>query len=210
MTTFLLIRHANCDPVGRSIAGRRPGIHLNAEGKKQALALAARLSQLALAGVYSSPLERARETAEPIAAKHALEVHTAPGLNEIDFGEWTGRTLTELDAVPDWRAFNSFRSGTRAPGGETMLEIVARAVAELDRLRRAHPSPEALIALVSHGDVLRGIVAHCLGVPLDLFQRIELSPASVSILTLDSHGPRLRLLNSTDGWPDDMALRSRR
>jgi probable phosphomutase (TIGR03848 family) len=210
MTTFLLIRHALCDPVGKSIAGRQPGIHLNAEGRRQAEALALWLGNLSLQAIYSSPLERALETANPIAVRRGLEVVMAPGVNEIDFGEWTGKALAELDGRPDWRAFNSFRSGTRIPGGEAMPEVLARALGELDRLRRAHPSPETLVAVVSHGDVLRGIVAHFLGISLDFFQRIELSPASVSILELEGYGARVLLLNATEGWPEGLASESRR
>lgn len=201
MTTFLLIRHALCDPVGQAIAGRRPGIHLNQAGKTQAEALATRLADLSLAAIYSSPLERALETARAIGGRQRLDVQVAPGLNEIDFGDWTGRRIIELDQMPDWQAFNTFRSGTQIPGGETMLQVLTRAVAEMNRLRNAHPSPGALVAVVSHGDVLRALVAHSLGVPLDLFQRLELGPASVTILDLNSDGPRLLLLNSTEGWP---------
>jgi probable phosphomutase (TIGR03848 family) len=197
MTTFLLIRHALCDSVGRAIAGRQPGICLNAEGKRQTEALANRLSGASLAGIYSSPLERALETAAPIAARLGLQVQIASGFNEIDFGEWTGRSLVELDQLPAWRAFNSFRSGTRIPGGEAMPEVLARALAELGRLRQAHPDPGTTLAVISHGDVLRTIIAHSLGVSLDLLHRIELSPASVSILELESYGPRVLLLNST-------------
>jgi broad specificity phosphatase PhoE len=101
VTTFLLIRHALCDPIGRSIAGRRPGVHLNDTGVQQAQSLAERLSGLAVGGLYSSPLERALETARPIGARHGLQVETAAGLNEIDFGDWTGRNLNELDQLAD-------------------------------------------------------------------------------------------------------------
>src|SRR3954469_15033512 len=106
MTTFLLIRHALCDLVGRSIAGRRPGVHLNEAGKQQALALAERLSRLSLAALYSSPLERAIETAQAIGSRNGLEILPAHGFNEVDFGNWTGRTIAELEPLPDWRRFN--------------------------------------------------------------------------------------------------------
>ena len=206
MTTFLFIRHALCDPVGRSIAGRAPGVHLNASGRAEAEALAKRLSGLRMAAVYSSPLERALETADPIAALQGLRTQIAPGFTEIDFGEWTGKTLAELDHLPEWKAFNSFRSGARIPNGESTGDVLARALAELDRLGKAHSGPGELVGVVSHGDVLRAVIAHFLGIPADLFQRIELSPASVSVLSLEDQGPRLLVLNSTAGWPDRLGL----
>jgi probable phosphomutase (TIGR03848 family) len=200
MTTFLLIRHAHCDPIGRSIAGRAPGVHLNAEGQAAATALGERLSSMAIKAVYSSPLERARETASPLAQRLGLEVQNAPGLIEVDFGEWTGRTLAELHRIPEWNAFNSFRSGTRIPGGENMAEVLARALQEIERIRTGHSASSDLVAIVSHGDVLRLLIAHYLGIPVDLFQRLEVSPASVSVLSLEPYGPRVLLLNSTEEW----------
>jgi broad specificity phosphatase PhoE len=208
VTTFILIRHALCDPVGRSIAGRRPGVHLNDMGTKQAGRLADRLSAVALAGIYSSPLERALETARPLALRHNLEVQAAAGFMEIDFGDWTGKTMTELDQLPDWRRFNSFRSGTRIPGGENMADVLARVLREIDCLCERHPDPSDAVAVVSHGDVLRVLLGHALGVSTDHMQRLELSPASISILQLERHGPRVLLLNSIDGWPGDLPRRS--
>ena len=201
MTNFLLIRHAQCDPMGQSIAGRLPGIHLNDTGRREAERLADRLDGVALAGLYSSPLERALETARPIALRQQLSVRTLEELNEIDFGEWTGRSLAELDPLPGWRRFNSFRSGSRIPGGENMAEVLARSLQAIDRLCRLHPDSAEIVGVVSHGDVLRLLVGHALGSSPDLMQRLELSPASLTILELESHGPRLLLLNSTDGWP---------
>ncbi len=204
VTTFLLIRHALCDPIGRSIAGRRPGVHLNDTGKRQADRLADRLEGVAFAGLYSSPLERALETIQPLARKHTLEIHIAEGFSEIDFGDWTGSTLAELEHLPDWRRFNSFRSGSRIPGGENLAEVLVRALEELERLCARHPSSGETVAVVSHGDVLRVVLAHALGVSLDLMQRLELSPASISILQVEYHGPRVLLLNSTDDWSDGL------
>jgi probable phosphoglycerate mutase len=206
MTTFVLIRHASCDPVGRSIAGRRPGVHLNDLGKQQADGLADRLSRVAFAGIYSSPLERALETAAPLAVRQRLDVQVAAGFTEIDFGDWTGRTLADLDQLPDWRRFNSFRSGTRIPGGENMADVLARVLHEMDRLCERHPDSGDPVAVVSHGDVLRVLLAHALGVSPDHMQRLELSPASISILQLEYHGPRLLLLNSTEAWPGELRL----
>lgn len=203
MTALLLIRHALCDPVGRSIAGRKPGIHLNGPGRSQAEELANRLAGLPISAIYSSPMERARETAEPVARRLGLEVQTEPGLNEIDFGEWTGRTLAELDGIPSWKAFNEERSTTRIPGGELIGEVLERALEACQRISRTHRDPGAVVGLVSHGDVLRALIAHFAGISLDLMRRIELSPASVSVVFLGPY-PRLLLLNSTGGWPEEV------
>ncbi|MFL5532592.1 MAG: histidine phosphatase family protein [Gemmatimonadales bacterium] len=208
MTTFLLIRHALCDPVGRLIAGRLTGVHLNESGKQQALKLAERLSQLSLTALYSSPLERAIETAQPIAALNRLEILPAPGFNEVDFGSWTGKTIAELEPLPEWRRFNEFRSAGRIPAGESMAEVLSRCLGELERLRKRHPQPGTLVAVVSHGDVLRMLVTHALGMPSDLIHRIELSPASVTALEVEDYGSRLLLLNGTGGWPAEMRKRN--
>jgi probable phosphoglycerate mutase len=201
VTTFLLIRHAQCDPVGRAIAGRQAGVHLNTEGRRDAEALAMRLRELSLAAIYSSPLERAIETAEFIAARQGLLVKIAQGLNEVDFGNWTGKSFAELDQLAEWKRFNTYRSRTRIPGGEMMSEVLNRSLVELERLNQVHPDPAALVAVVSHGDVLRAIVSHALGMSLDLMQRFELSPASVSILDVKGRERRVLLLNSAAGWP---------
>jgi broad specificity phosphatase PhoE len=210
MTTFLLIRHAFCDPVGHSIAGRKPGVHLNPRGQEQAVRLAERLAPLSIEGLYSSPLERAMETAEPIGARQRLEIQPAVGFLEVDFGSWTGKTLAELEPVPAWRSFNQFRSGTRIPEGENMAEVLSRSLGELERLRRRHPASDALVAVVSHGDVLRMLVSHALGMGADLLHRLELSPASVTLLQVEDYGTRLLLLNSTEGWPPEVRLKNSR
>lgn len=197
MTTFLLIRHALNDTVGRLIAGRAPGVRLNADGRAQAESLAERLAGLPLTAVYSSPLERARKTAEPLARRHGLEVRISEAFNELDFGGWTGRSLFELEADEHWRRFNSFRSSTRPPGGETMLEAQARMIAGLERLRA--DSGDAKVAVVGHGDPIRAAVMHYAGIPLDLFLRVEISPASVSVLELSDYGPRILSLNDMCG-----------
>jgi broad specificity phosphatase PhoE len=201
VTTFLLIRHAVCDPVGRSVAGRTPGIHLNEVGHRQAAALAARLSTLQVAAVWSSPLERALETAQPLAGVLGLRVIQDARLNEMDFGDWTGRTLTELEGVSGWRDFNERRSSTRIPNGEIMGEVVSRSLAALEEVRRTPELTGRLVALVSHGDVLRSLIAHCIGMDPNAIHRIEIAPASVSILVSEADYWRLLLLNSTEGWP---------
>jgi len=195
MTTLLLVRHALCDPVGTAIAGRATGVMLNAAGETQAARLGSRLRALPIEAVYSSPLERARQTAAPIAAARHVEVELLEGVGEIDFGEWTGRTLVELDGGIGWRRFNSFRSGTRVPGGELIVEVQARAVAALGALRERHP--DGVVAVVSHGDVIKAALAYYLGMPLDLMQRLDIDPASTSTLVLDADGVRVLRLNDT-------------
>ncbi|HEX6533320.1 MAG TPA: histidine phosphatase family protein [Gemmatimonadaceae bacterium] len=194
MSTFLLVRHAAIDAHGTSIAGRAPGVALNALGRAQASALAESMRGAAVDAVYSSPMERSWETARAIAAALGLEVQLSPALSELDFGEWTGRAFADLDDVPSWRRFNTFRSGTRIPGGEHMVEVQARAVGEIERLRARHR--EGTVVVVSHGDTLRSIVAWYIGLPLDLFQRLEIGPASTSTLEVTDDGARLTLLNA--------------
>jgi probable phosphoglycerate mutase len=199
MLILLLVRHALCDHVGRVIAGRTPGIHLNETGRAQAGELSRGLASLPIEAVYSGPLERAQETAEPIAQALGLPVSLASGLDELDFGTWTGQSIEELDRQPLWRAFNTFRSSTRIPGGELAGEVVARALDEAARFEREHPG--AVVVAVSHGDVIRSLVAHYAGMPIDLLLRLEISPASVSAVRLEAHGPRLLWINATD-WKD--------
>ena len=197
--SLLLIRHAACDHVGRRLAGRSPGVHLNDEGRRQADALAGALAGLPVDAVYSGPLERARETAAAIAERLGRPLEPAPGLDELDYGDWTGRSLDSLTHHPVWRAFNASRSSTRIPGGESMGEVVARSAAELERLRRAHP--DGMVAAVSHGDVIRGVLLHALGVPLDHIHRLEVAPASASTLRLFDDAWQVLTVGWTVGGP---------
>jgi probable phosphoglycerate mutase len=200
MTTFLLIRHALNDTVGRRVAGWQAGIRLNGEGRGQAERLSSRLSVAPLAAVYSSPLERALETAGAVARAHRLEFRSADEFGEMRFGEWTGRSFRELDEDPLWRQFNTFRSGTRPPGGETMLEVQARMLAGLERLCERHP--DKTVAVVSHGDPIKSVIAHFAGMPLDFFLRLEVSPASVSVVSVGMYGPQILLVNDTGELPE--------
>jgi probable phosphoglycerate mutase len=196
MTTFFLIRHGANDLLDRALAGRLPGVHLNAHGRQQAERLAERLAQEPIRRIYSSPLERSRETAQPLADRLGLEMHLVEELNEIDFGNWAGQTLAQLDAMPRWQQFNSFRGGTRAPNGELMLETQVRIVAFMQRI--AEEVDDQAVALFSHGDVIRAALLFYLGAPIDLFQRLEVSPASVSAVRLGSHGPHILFINRLD------------
>jgi probable phosphoglycerate mutase len=197
-TTFYLIRHGAHDWLGKGIAGRLPGVSLNAAGRAQSDRLADRLAGVPFAAIYASPLERAQETAAPLAARRGLTVETLNDIHEMNFGDWTGKTFAELDAEPLWRPFNTFRSGTRLPGGgETMAEAQLRMVTGMERLRARHP--DASVALVGHGDPIRAAVAYFLGVPLDLCARIEIESASVSVAALADWGPRVLRVNDTGG-----------
>jgi len=200
MTILLLVRHALCDPVGHVLAGRTPGVHLNGAGRTQAAELARRLRPITLDAVASSPMERAWETAEAIAAGRGLPVSRADGITEFDVGRWAGRTFVELADDPIWTRFNRERPTTRAPGGERMDEVQRRAVAAVEQLAAAHPAGR--VAAVSHLDVLRGVLCHYLGMPLERFGRFDLSPASVTTLHLDRGEARLTALNWTGDLPE--------
>jgi probable phosphoglycerate mutase len=196
MTTYLLIRHGTTAWVDKAVAGDTPGVHLCDEGRRQANGLADRLCQIPIAAIYSSPLERAVESAEPLAARLALTISTHPRLTEIGFGHWSGKQFSELEGDPLWARFNRFRSSTRPPGGELMTEVQARIVDEMEQLRVEHP--DKIAALFSHGDVIRAAVAFYSGIPLDLMHRLEISPASVSVITLADWGPQVLGINNMD------------
>ncbi len=195
MTTFLLIRHASLDLLGRALAGRAPDVHLNAHGKMEAERLAERLAAMPIRAIYTSPLERAQETAWPLASRLMLEARAEPGLTEIDFGDWTSRTFAELDARPDWQEWNAARGRAESPGGETMSAVQQRIVGTLAWLGEGNR--EATVAVVSHGDVIKAALMHYLGIPLDNVQRFEISPASVSVVALHPGGPQVSLVNDT-------------
>lgn len=199
MTTVFLVRHAEFDLIGKTLCGRSRGISLNERGRAQAASLAARLARYPLRAIACSPLDRACETARPLAELTGIEIRESPGLNEIAFGEWTGLSFEELRGFPEWNDFNACRSCNRAPGGESLIEVQSRAVAEINRLSAEFP--DGHIAVISHGDVLRAAVAHYLGIPLDFLMRFEISPASVSILNIHSRGSVLLALNITGELP---------
>ncbi len=186
MTVFHLVRHAEHDLLGRVLTGRMAGVPLNGRGREQAARLARHFAGRAVAAVVSSPVQRAQETAAPIAAALGLEVATDAGLDEIDFGGWTGMTFEALQEAPGWQAWNQFRGTSPTPGGETMVEALGRALRCLARWREAVPDGEVVV--VSHQDVLKAVLAHSLGAPLDLMQRIELGAGSCSVLRIFGDG----------------------
>jgi len=195
MTTFLLIRHGHTEWVGHALAGHLPGIGLSETGRQQAQTLPRRLSRFTIDAVYSSPLQRTVETAQPLADARALSVELRTGLLEIDFGEWTGKTLAELENNDHWKQFNTLRSITRAPGGDLMLDVQRRMTDDLQAIGAVHPN--GTVAVFSHQDTIKAALLHYLGMPLDHFQRIQIDPVSVSILQVAAWGIRVLSLNST-------------
>lgn len=195
MTRFLLIRHATTDSVGKRLSGRKAGVHLNDEGRLQAKKLAERLTGLSISSIYSSPLERAVETAEPLAMQLEQNIIIIEDFLELDFGEWTNASIEEIQHSAEFIRFNAFRSCTRTPGGETMLEAQARMVNGLQKLLDQHAN--TTIAVVSHSDLIKATIAYYAGIHLDMFQRIEISPASVSIIELYNDTARILLVNHT-------------
>ena len=183
MAILLLIRHGQNDMVGEKLAGRLPGVHLNDHGIAQARRLAAETAHLHLQAVYSSPLERARETAEPIARVHDLDVEIVPDLIEIDFGDWQGKRLKRLKKDRLWKTVQSKPGAFRFPNGESFAEAQSRVVEGLTRLSEHHGKDE-MIACVAHSDVIRLAVAHFLRLPLDEFQRVRISTASLTVMYL--------------------------
>ncbi len=177
--TLILVRHASHGLLGRVLAGRMAGVGLSEAGRAEAVALAGALAGLPVRAVWSSPMQRAVETAGPIAAVHGLVPVVEPGLDEVDFGEWTGLGFDTLGGAA-WEAWNRERGMAAVPGGETMLAVQARAVAVM---RRA-AAGGGVVVLVSHQDVLKAMLAHVLGMPLDLLHRMEVAPASRSLVRM--------------------------
>jgi probable phosphomutase (TIGR03848 family) len=193
MNRLLLIRHALNDWVGKRVAGWTPGVSLNEKGREQAALLAEWLEPVPLEAIYSSPLERAVETAEPIARSHGLEVTESIG--ESHYGELDGKPIEEIFKSELWEQWLRHPSRTRFPGAETTYEVQVRVVAALEQILQDYP--EGNIAVVSHADPIRVTVAHYIGLPLDLVGRIWVSPASVTTLRFDDWGPRLTHLSHT-------------
>ncbi len=196
-TTVVLVRHGQTATTGTVLPGRASGLHLADTGRQQAERAAQRIAELPrVDAVYTSPLERARETAAPIAKARALRARVERGLQECDFGEWTGTELKALMKRPEWGTVQRAPSTFRFPGGESFSEMQHRMVITLDRLRAAHPG--GTIVCVSHADPIKAAVAHALGTHLDLFQRIVISPCAISVVAYAS-APAVLAVNSTGG-----------
>jgi probable phosphoglycerate mutase len=196
----LFVRHGQTPTTGKVLPGRARGLTLSDKGQQQAERAAERIAALQtderkIAAVYASPLERTQETAKPIARALGLRVRRNQGLLEADFGDWTGAELKRLYKKPEWRTVQRNPSGFRFPGGESFTEMQARICGAVDRLRAAHPGQT--VVAVSHADPIKAAVAHAMGTHLDLFQRIVVSPCSVSAVLYGVDGPVVLAVNST-------------
>jgi probable phosphomutase (TIGR03848 family) len=197
-TVVVLVRHGQTGTTGKVLPGRAPGLHLADAGREQAERAAARIAELKkVDAVYASPLERARETAAPIAAARGLRVRTERGLLECDFGDWTGQELKTLMKLLEWGAVQRYPSGFRFPNGESFVEMQQRMVGAIEKLRAAHPG--GVVVAVSHADTIKAAVAHAMGTHLDLFQRIVISTCSITAIAYSPGGPAVLTVNSTGG-----------
>jgi probable phosphoglycerate mutase len=197
MTQVLLLRHAVNDFVktGR-LAGWTPEVHLNEEGRAQAQALGVRLAPVPLAAIYASPLERTMETAQAVAAHHPhLTIQVNEGVGEVRYGDWEGKSISELQGRKMWHMVQQTPSRASFPGGETMRGVQLRAVEAVEALVAAHPRD--VIAIVSHADLIKMLLAHYLGMHLDQFQRLVIAPASISTLSLEYGRPYVGSINET-------------
>lgn len=199
-TLVLLVRHGQTPTTGKVLPGRAPGLHLAATGQEQAEAVAQRIALLRsdkrkIAAVYASPLERTQETAAPISRVLGLRTRRNVGLIEAEFGDWTGAELKRLYKLPEWRTVQRNPSGFRFPGGESFTEMQTRITGAIQKLCATHPGQT--IVAVSHADPIKAAVAHAMGTHLDLFQRIVVSPCSVSAILYGVDGPIVLAVNST-------------
>lgn len=194
-TTFFLVRHAAHDRLDRVLSGRMPAVRLGEAGREQARRTAERLSRERIEAVYSSPLERAVETAAPIAERLGLPVAISEEINEIDCGEWTGQAFADLHADERWHVWNRERAASCPPGGEPMTSVQERAWAALEGWRRGHP--DGGIVAVSHSDVIKAVVCRCLGLSLDRYHAFEIGPASITTLVVWAGGGKVLSLNES-------------
>lgn len=200
MTLLLLIRHGENEYTRTGkLAGWTKGVHLNETGQKQAVAVAERLGKAKLAAIYSSPLERAQETARPLAKAKGLKIQLSEGLGEVRYGQWQGKSLKVLARTKLWKTVQQHPAMMEFPQGETLRAVQARAVNAVEQMVRDYP--KVAVAAFSHGDVIKLLVAHYLGLPLDLFQRIAINTASITVFRLGQGHPTLVKLNETPFEP---------
>ncbi len=191
----LLVRHGQTPTTGRVLPGRAPGLHLSDDGRRQAETAATRIARVErVAAVYASPLERARETALPIARARGLAVRIERGLVELDVGRWTGSRLDRLSKRPEWTTVQRYPSGFRFPEGESFVEMQARVTAALARMVERHRG--GIVVAVSHADPIKAALAHALGMHLDLFQRLAIAPGSITTIVYGASGPTVLGMNA--------------
>ncbi len=194
-TVAVFVRHGLTPTTGKALPGRARGLHLSDDGRAQADAVGDRLAALKrVDAIYSSPLERARETAGAIGRRLKIKVGIDKGLLECDFGDWTGAELKAVRKLPEWEAVQRHPSGFRFPNGESFHDMQARMAQAVARLRGRHPGQT--IVLVSHADPIKTAVADATGIPLDLFQRLVISPCSVTAIAYSDSGPTVLTVNS--------------
>jgi probable phosphomutase (TIGR03848 family) len=192
---LFLVRHALTPQTGDRLSGWTPGISLSDEGRAQVSALVERLKPVSLDAVYSSPIDRCVETARPIASSKGLRIRVRDTLGEVHYGDWEGKRLRTLAKTKLWRQVMARPSEVRFPNGETIRETQFRTVSALEALRGDH-SKDA-VCVVTHADVIRVVLAHYAGVHLDLYQRLVVAPASVTVLWIGGGGPRVLKVSDT-------------
>jgi probable phosphomutase (TIGR03848 family) len=202
MKQIILIRHGQNSMVGKRLAGWLPDVHLNEAGQAQAAALAERLAAQKgkIHALYSSPLDRTMETARPLADVLELEIQILEGMAEVRYGEWEGQSIEELAKLDEWKVVQAFPSAMRFPGGEWMRDMQMRAVAAIEEVAsRLEENQSAII--VSHADIIKSVAAHYAGIHFDLFQRLVISPTSLTIIGLTPYAPRIICINDTAHVP---------
>jgi probable phosphomutase (TIGR03848 family) len=205
---LLFVRHGVTDATGAKLVGWTPGVHLSALGRDQAESIRDRLEGVPLEAIYSSPLERCRETAAPLAAARSRAVDVLEGLGEVRYGSWTNRSLRQLARTKLWRRVQHVPSGVRFPGGESFVEAQARAIRALERIAERHG--RGAVAVFSHADVIKLLLAHLAGAPVDAFQRLVVDPASISAVLVGDGVPRVLRVNDTGSLADLAPRPSRR
>jgi probable phosphomutase (TIGR03848 family) len=194
MPIILLIRHGENNFVGKRLAGRLPGVHLNDNGFKQAQGVATALCEAPIKAIYSSPLERAMQTAKPLAAALNLEVQVHPGFIEVDFGDWQGKSIRQLARTKLWKIVQHKPSEFCFPGGETFVAAQQRVVSAIEEIKSSLGEKD-MVACFSHSDTIKLAVSHFLAMPLDAFQRVNIDTASITALALGEGSPFLINVN---------------
>ena len=204
-TLIIFVRHGKTPTTGTQLPGRAPNLHLSDEGKSQAEMIAKEIEKSSssflgkgVSAIYASPMERTQETARPIAKALNLRVRTLKGLNECDFGDWTGRRLRDLSKLKSWSTVQKKPSSFRFPNGESFTEMQNRMLRTVDKIRERHPGET--IVCVSHADPIKAILASAVGTPLDLFQRIMVGPCSASVVLYTKERPLVLTLNSNGNF----------